>query len=600
VVEKEKDILPLSRSRKKFSLVAEVVEACQKEGLLPDGPSDLIAVSFWGMLHGLVSLVLENQVSHAILDRVTLRELVIFSLGLITRTKIDRKLLARSRQRCVPADLPGKNEKEQRMSTVKTVGIVGGGVAGLTAGGLLSKQGWQVKLFEANDKLGGCCATTTLSGYTFNDGALYLAFPGLLDHALEKLGVVRSSLLPLVKIQANQKATLPDGTVVCIGDGLDVTLQKSQGAVNSQRLQSELSRLLEKWEPVRQLFANDLLLHPFSVLQFLAKSWRHLPQLRGTVADELNRLISDEALRATLSGMLLYAGVPPQKMPVISFLGLVAMLSEGFYLPVGGMGQIPQALGRVLIEHGGEILLNSPVRRIVVKAGCVSGLQVEGQGLIEVDAVISTVSGMLTYSSLLNPEEVQPAVRRKVEQAPLSHKAFCLQLGLANRIDGCSHSNSVLPFMEKQYQIFMPEEEDIRYPIYSVPTVTLPELAPPGGSIIEMYPPTRQEMPAEAWEEQAKDCIAQLGIKALSRLHKLDIAVTRVFSPKDFQDSLHLYRGAAYGLSPIVLPTAQFPHRTVIRGLYQAGQTTFPGYGVSPAAMSGIFAAEALLQHSLE
>jgi len=103
VLEKEKDYPAFVEiSKKSFNLVVEIVAACQEKDILPDGPSDLIAVSLWGMLHGLVSLVLEGQVSHTILDRVTLRELVVYSLGLITRTKIDRKLVARSRQR------PGK------------------------------------------------------------------------------------------------------------------------------------------------------------------------------------------------------------------------------------------------------------------------------------------------------------------------------------------------------------------------------------------------------------------------------------------------------------------------------------------------------------
>jgi AcrR family transcriptional regulator len=99
VLEKEKDYPAFVEiSKKSFDLVVEVVEACQAKGVLPDGPSDLIAVSLWGMLHGLMSLVLEGQVSHTILDRVTLRELVVYSLSLITLTKIDRKLAAQSRQ----------------------------------------------------------------------------------------------------------------------------------------------------------------------------------------------------------------------------------------------------------------------------------------------------------------------------------------------------------------------------------------------------------------------------------------------------------------------------------------------------------------------
>ena len=55
------------------------------------------------------------------------------------------------------------------MNKIKTVAIIGGGVAGLSAAGLLSRKGVQVKLFEANEKLGGCCANTYLGGYTFHD-----------------------------------------------------------------------------------------------------------------------------------------------------------------------------------------------------------------------------------------------------------------------------------------------------------------------------------------------------------------------------------------------------------------------------------------------
>jgi phytoene desaturase len=84
-------------------------------------------------------------------------------------------------------------------------------------------------------------------------------------------------------------------------------------------------------------------------------------------------------------------------------------------------------------------------------------------------------------------------------------------------------------------------------------------------------------------------------VAALSRIHELDIAVTRVVTPRSFRDDLHLYEGAVYGLSPAADPRAQFPHRTPIAGLYQAGQTTYPGFGVGSAAMSGILAAEALI-----
>jgi phytoene desaturase len=313
------------------------------------------------------------------------------------------------------------------------------------------------------------------------------------------------------------------------------------------------------------------------------------------VASELNQFLSDEALRAAMSGVLLFTGLPPQQTPVVSILGLIALLSEGFFLPEGGMGKIPEALSQALKLNGGEIWLNSKIDKIIVKNGRVRGAAVAGQGLIEAEAVISTVSGMVTFSSLLPPEAVPAALRRKVRQAPLSHKALAIQLGLSNPMDGCSHANSILPLMDEQTDVFRPYEDEVKWPIYFVPTVTMPELAPPGGSIIEMFPPISQDRPIHEWDEAKKEKAVAAAVKALARLHPLDIVVTRVLSPRDYQERLHLYQGAVYGLSPVADPGAQFPYRPPIPGLYQAGQTTYPGYGIAPAAMSGILAAETLM-----
>jgi len=478
---------------------------------------------------------------------------------------------------------------------VKTVGVIGGGVSGLSAGGLLSRQGVRVKLFEANGKLGGLCATTKIKGYTFNDGAVYLGLPGILDHVFERLDLDRRSILPLRKIAAHQ-TTLPDGTVVSIGDRFKVTVKKRVGEVDTVRLQGELGNMRKKWEPVLRLYEDDIFTHPFSLSRLIPKVLPHIHKLQGTVASEINTLFSDKAVRAAMAGALFYTGLPPQKIPAILILGLTAVLSEGFYLPEGGMGKIPETLSQCLKKNGGEIFLNSKVHKILVKNGHVYALEVEGQGQVEVDAVLSTVSGMATFTSFLNPEDLPGGIRRKVQKAPLSHSLLSIQLGLSNVVNGCSHSNSILPMMKDQFKFFTPQGDKVKWFVYFVPTVTMPELAPKGGSIIEMFPAVKQDRPVDNWDKETTRKAVESALQALSRLHNIDIAMKRVLSPKDFQDRLHLYKGAIYGLSAAADIGAYFPHASQIPGLYQAGQTTYPGYGVAPAAMSGIFAAETLLK----
>jgi AcrR family transcriptional regulator len=89
VVEKEKEYPAyVEISKKSFRLVVQLVEACQKAGVLNEGPPDLVAASVWGLVHGFVSLVLENQISHTLLDRYSLKEMLIFSLNQITPVEI--------------------------------------------------------------------------------------------------------------------------------------------------------------------------------------------------------------------------------------------------------------------------------------------------------------------------------------------------------------------------------------------------------------------------------------------------------------------------------------------------------------------------------
>jgi phytoene desaturase len=241
-----------------------------------------------------------------------------------------------------------------------------------------------------------------------------------------------------------------------------------------------------------------------------------------------------------------------------------------------------------------KVFLNSEVEKIIVENNQVRGVVIKGGGQLDTRAVISTTSGMQTFGSLIHAKNVPSRIVRKLQQPRLSHRAVSIQLGLRNKIAAPAHSVSVLPWMEHQQDLFLQDGSHMKFPVYLIPTLTMPELAPKGGSIIEMFYPVRADLPLDYWDERRKAFLIESAVASLSRTYDLDIAVTRVRTPKDFLETMHLFRGALYGLSPVVTPRELFPHTTSIAGLFLAGQTTFPGYGVGAAMMSGIFAAQAL------
>jgi AcrR family transcriptional regulator len=89
VLDKEKDYPDfVESSQQNFRQLVEIVAHCQNTAILKAGPADLAAVSVWGVVHGLIMLVLEGQISHMVFDQYSLREVLLYALNQITLTKL--------------------------------------------------------------------------------------------------------------------------------------------------------------------------------------------------------------------------------------------------------------------------------------------------------------------------------------------------------------------------------------------------------------------------------------------------------------------------------------------------------------------------------
>lgn len=90
VLERERDYSALVEIvARNFELVRALVVRCQAAGILHPGEPDLVTVGVWGLVHGFVSLVQQGQVSRSVLNRYSLREMLIFTLNQIARVEMD-------------------------------------------------------------------------------------------------------------------------------------------------------------------------------------------------------------------------------------------------------------------------------------------------------------------------------------------------------------------------------------------------------------------------------------------------------------------------------------------------------------------------------
>ena len=80
-LEKEKEYPSfVDISSKTFRRVVDVVLICQEAGILNSKSSEILAVAIWGQVHGIISLALEGQISHTILDGRKLEDIVLFAV----------------------------------------------------------------------------------------------------------------------------------------------------------------------------------------------------------------------------------------------------------------------------------------------------------------------------------------------------------------------------------------------------------------------------------------------------------------------------------------------------------------------------------------
>jgi len=69
--------------RQTYQMLVDVVADCQRNQVLPPGPSDEIAVAVWSLVHGFIALHLERQFPGQVLEKHKLKELFANSIELL-------------------------------------------------------------------------------------------------------------------------------------------------------------------------------------------------------------------------------------------------------------------------------------------------------------------------------------------------------------------------------------------------------------------------------------------------------------------------------------------------------------------------------------
>lgn len=489
--------------------------------------------------------------------------------------------------------------------SARRVVIVGAGAGGLTAAAHLAQRGLEVTVVEKNDRTGGRCGRLTRDGHHFDIGPTLFVMPRLYEQEFAALGESLREHLALRRVDPTYHLVFDDGRRLELTSDRD--RMRGQLEAFEPGSHAALERYLEEGKRHYDLALANLVRRNFrSMAEFLSPAMIPLfLQLKALTPHygHMRRYFDDPRLRAAFTFQDMYMGLSPFDAPSTFSLMQYSELAHGVWYPAGGMAAVAEALRAIAVKAGAELLLGSPVERILVNGSRVRGVTLADGPTLGADVVIANADLPYVYRELLPDDAAADrlgrlryscstvnflwATDRPYPEIP-PHTLF---LADAYRRNFEAIENGDTLAEEPSVYIHAPARLD-------------PSMAPPGGdTLIGIVPVGHiRETQDQDWgelKERARAALlaklAVLGVNDLDEHLKFEIVLT----PPYWQSRFNLVRGATHGLAHTLTQMGYFRPRNRharYRNLYFAGASTHPGTGLPTALVSGRLAAERVLE----
>lgn len=509
-----------------------------------------------------------------------------------------------------PFSIGPQASKEDRFDVV----VAGAGHNSLIAAAYLAKAGYRCLVLESRPMVGGGAKTTQLTLRGFHHDVCSSAHVLIQDSPIlrnDELGLGAYGLEyilpdPVVHIP------FPDGSYITQWRDLDRTCDEF--AKFSKKDAAAYRRMMTEYEEVKPIFAaaaytpigfgkpiNERLAeHP------RGKLWQR--RIAMSAWEIIRDNFEDDHCRAFMVWMAYQTVEPPEAAMTgrLAYAICAGRQKWSWTTPKGGSGTLTQALARLIEAHGGVLLTNKTITRLILENGKCTGVECsDGSSYKAAKAVLSTVH-----------------IKHLVDMAP--KEAFGEDF-----LDGVSTWKAGITLFATHYATTEPP----KYPVAggTISPVASGTMATPERGLRVAYDFARQAVNVEEppllivcssvadpsrtpkgmhtikvignqpyelkegpqhWDE-IKDQVSDANLNYLRRfapnLTDDKILARIVESPLDMERmNAHNWHGTCHGgaqnaaqsggLRPV---PGWAQHRMPIPGLYQTGATTYPGASIS-------------------
>lgn len=476
---------------------------------------------------------------------------------------------------------------------MKSVGIVGSGIGGLSAAIRLASKGYRVTVFEKNDKPGGKASTINFDGFRFDTGPSLLTMIDVLNDLFAEAGENINDYLEVKKLDVLCKYYFEDDSIINAYSNPDkfyeeVNTKTKDDSINIKKYFSHTQKIYDvtkgvflynTYRGIKSLINSDSIK---TLLQI-----HRIDSLR-TMHKANSLFFKDERLIKMFDRYATYNGSNPYLAPAtLNLISHVENSLGGYYL-AEGMYSLTESLHKLSLKKGVEFRFNEEIISIETDSKRIISIESE-KGKYKFDYFVSNLDALSFNKKYFTLSQT------KIKDNLLSTSAMVFYWGMNGEFPELDTHNIMFA---KDYKgefdnLFKHRKitEDPTIYIYVSSKFNKGD-APKGCENWFVMINVPSDF-GQNWEEEIDKSRENI-IKKIEEVLKVNIrgkiATERTLTPEELAKRTGSYKGSIYGYSSNTKFSAfkrQSNRSNKYSNLFYCGGSSHPGGGIPLVILSG-------------
>ena len=476
---------------------------------------------------------------------------------------------------------------------MKSVGIIGAGIGGLSAAIHLASKGFKVTVLEKNSLPGGKASSLSHQGFRFDTGPSLLTMVDVVEKLFNVSGENISDYLDVKRLDVLCKYFYPDGTQLnAYSDFTKFAAEiESKTTDTSDNLSEYFSYSKEIFELTKKIFLYDTYKGIRSVLN--TNSIKTIFKIRNidssrTMHEANSSFFSDPKLVQLFDRYATYNGSNPYLAPAtLNLISHVENSLGGYYLSEG-MYSLVKALWNLALKKGVDFMFNHNVTSVRKSQNKIESFVSENKSY-SFDYYVSNLDSLTANKHYFGGNDL------KINENKLSTSAMVFYWGM----------NTVFPLLDTHNILFSADykkefnslflnktiSDDVTVYIY-ISSKFNPADAPEGCEnwfVMINTPPNLNQNWYELTEKYRNIIIDKIESSLKTEI-KSKILFEKVLNPEIIERRTGSYKGSLYGCASNTRFSAfkrQSNRSKKYKNLFYCGGSAHPGGGIPLVILSG-------------